>query len=188
MDTHLKHETYLGMLGLATLSIGVYAFSRSSRRAFAQPVNWSDVALMGLAAHKITRTATRDRVTAPLRAPFTEPFEELASKANLAEEPQHEPQADTGSPEQGRAGGDAPDGEHGIEKQPDGNEAHLLARTFQHSIGELLTCQYCLAPWVALSLHVAYVKQRASARALSSVFAVVAISDALNRVYARLER
>lgn len=184
MDTHLKHETYLGMLGLATLSISVYAFSRSSRRAFAQPVNWSDVALMGLAAHKITRTASHDRVTAPLRAPFTEPFEELASKANLAEEPQH----DTGGGEQRRARAPASDGEHDIDKRSDGDEPHLLARTFQHSIGELLTCQYCLAPWVALSLHVVYVKRRASARALSSVFAVVAVSDLFNRLYARLER
>lgn len=206
MDVHLKHETYLSMLGLATLSIGTYALSRSSERAFARGVNWSDLALLGLATHKITRTAARDRVTAPIRAPFTKPFEELDGDANPTDAEASDGQSageDAGaegaaslmtasaeSP-QVRTRNDssvgASPGQLTTHDDPETAE-HPLARTFQHSLGELLTCPYCLAPWVALALHVGYVKQRPAARAVSSVFAAVTVSDVLNRWYGRLEK
>src|SRR5690606_20188165 len=82
MDVHLKHESYLGLLGVATLAFGSYAVSRSSRKAFAPGVNWSDLLLMGIATHKLTRPAARDRVTAPIRAPFTKPSAELDKETN----------------------------------------------------------------------------------------------------------
>ncbi len=185
MDVHLKHESYLGLLGVATLAFGSYAVSRSSRKAFAPGINWSDLLLMGIATHKITRTAARDRVTAPIRAPFTKPFAELDKETNPT------PMNVAGGP-----------GEEGEQMVPDlpkealeaaseeqvKQSPHPLAKTFQHSLGELITCQYCMAPWVALGLHVSYVHRPASARALSSVFAAVALSDVFNRWYGRLEK
>lgn len=211
MDVHLKHETYLSMLGLATLSIGSYAFSRSSHRAFSRGVNWSDLALLGLATHKITRTAARDRVTAPIRAPFTKPFEELDGDANptsaQAAKEQATDEQSTGAEADANGSAssmNAPAEPHKPKAQSESSAAalperstthadpetaeHPLVRTFQHSLGELLTCPYCLAPWVALALHVGYVKKRSAARAVSSVFAVVTVSDVLNRWYGRLEK
>ena len=41
-----------------------------ARRTRVQP-RWSDVALLGIATHKLSRIITKDFVTAPLRAPFT---------------------------------------------------------------------------------------------------------------------
>jgi hypothetical protein len=46
---------------------GVLALTRKKRWTF----SWSDLALLGVATHKLSRIITKDFVTAPLRAPFT---------------------------------------------------------------------------------------------------------------------
>lgn len=48
--------------------------------------NWSDIALLGVGAHKLSRLVTKDFVSAPLRAPFTE-RKEPEGAAEVHDEP-----------------------------------------------------------------------------------------------------
>jgi hypothetical protein len=41
------------------------------RRALPSKIVWRDIALLGIATHRVARLLTRDTVAAPLRAPFT---------------------------------------------------------------------------------------------------------------------
>lgn len=81
-------ETPLG--GYATL-VGVFTVTFGSLLAGAAlagklPRRWSvrDVALLGVATHKLSRIVTRDWVTAPLRAPFTR-YERNAGSGEVVE-------------------------------------------------------------------------------------------------------
>lgn len=58
----------------------------------------------------------------------------------------------------------------------------------QRALGELLTCQYCMAPWIALGLSTGYVRFPAPTRIVADVLTIAAISDNLNRSYARLKQ
>ncbi|MGY2874004.1 hypothetical protein ACVW00_001194 [Marmoricola sp. URHA0025 HA25] len=55
-----------------------------------------------------------------------------------------------------------------------------------HSVGELLTCPFCLAPWTATAYVAGLSLAPRAARAWAAVFAVVGGSDALQHLYARL--
>ncbi|NJC69054.1 DUF1360 domain-containing protein [Planosporangium thailandense] len=70
----------------------------------------SDLALLAISTHKVSRLLTKDAVTSPLRAPVTK-FEGSAGEAEINESPRG-----TGA---------------------------------QHAFGELLTCPFCTAVWVA---------------------------------------
>jgi hypothetical protein len=72
------------------MAIAVYAVGFSfalgvARRKRAQP-GWTDVALLGVATHKLSRIITKDFVTAPLRAPFTR-RQEAEGVAEVHDEP-----------------------------------------------------------------------------------------------------
>lgn len=54
-----------------TAAAAVLAALAVSRSAIPERIDTRDVLLFGVAAHKLTRTVTKDWVTAPLRAPFT---------------------------------------------------------------------------------------------------------------------
>lgn len=56
--------------GLATLFAMLF---RSSGRELPDSIDVGDLALLTLASHKTARLLAKDRVTSPLRAPFTEP-------------------------------------------------------------------------------------------------------------------
>lgn len=56
----------------------------------------------------------------------------------------------------------------------------------QHTIGELVTCPFCLAPWVAGGYVVALNLAPGPARAWAALFSVVAASDWLQHGYAHL--
>ncbi|MFN2441524.1 MAG: DUF1360 domain-containing protein [Thermoanaerobaculia bacterium] len=66
----------LGAFGVAAASVVAAA---ASGRRFPKRVSPTDVVLIGVATHKLTRIVTRDWVTAPLRAPFTEFQKSLGS-------------------------------------------------------------------------------------------------------------
>ena len=75
---------YAALMGLygAAVTAGTVALRRRGRplpevRAF-------DIALMGVATHKLARRVTKDSVTSPLRAPFTR-YEGVAGPAELQE-------------------------------------------------------------------------------------------------------
>jgi Protein of unknown function (DUF1360) len=55
----------------------------------------------------------------------------------------------------------------------------------QHTIGELLTCPFCMAPWVASAYVAGLMLAPRAARTWAATFSVVATSDLLQQVYAR---
>lgn len=73
--------------------------------------------------------------------------------------------------------GEAGDGE--VEERP--RDSHP-----QHTIGELLTCPFCLAPWVASGYVAALVLAPGAARVWAATFTVVAASDLLQHAQAKL--
>jgi hypothetical protein len=56
----------------------------------------------------------------------------------------------------------------------------------RHTIGELLTCPFCLGQWVGTGYVATLALAPKQARAWAAVFAVTGISDNLQQVYARL--
>ena len=70
---------YAGLLGgFGALAATLAAVARRRRFGLAE------LLLYGVATYKLTRVLTRDRVTAPLRAPFVR-FERLAGRAEVRE-------------------------------------------------------------------------------------------------------
>ena len=56
----------------------------------------------------------------------------------------------------------------------------------RHTVGELLTCPFCLAPWTATAYVAGLTLAPRAARAWAAVFTIVGGSDALQHIYARL--
>jgi hypothetical protein len=56
----------------------------------------------------------------------------------------------------------------------------------RHTVGELLTCPFCLGQWVGTGYVAALVLAPRSARTWAALFSVTAISDGLQHAYARL--
>lgn len=127
----------IGMAGATTLL-----------RRFKTPLSPIDLATLGAATHKLALLITKERVTLPLRSPFTA-------------------QADHGR-------------EGGHESSPEG---HGMKR----ALGELLTCPHCTAPWIALGLVTGYVVAPLPTRAITTVFATVAMADMFFQVYGLLD-
>ena len=59
-------------------------------------------------------------------------------------------------------------------------------RGLQKALGQLVTCPYCLAPWVAGAFLAAYTVSPPAARMVATLFATVAVSDAANHAYLAL--
>lgn len=77
-----------------------------------------------------------------------------------------------------------------FEKLAGAGEVEETARGtgLRRAIGELLTCPYCLAPWVASGLSIAALVGPRKARWLASIFAIVAVSDVSQQGYAALRK
>jgi hypothetical protein len=56
----------------------------------------------------------------------------------------------------------------------------------RHTVGELLTCPFCLGVWVATGYVAGLTLAPRSTRAVAAVLSVTAASDALQHAYARL--
>jgi hypothetical protein len=108
-----------------------------------------DILLIGVATHKLARIATRDRPTAPLRAPF--------------------------------ARYEAPAGAGELKERSRGEGA-------RRAIGELVTCPYCAGPWIASALVAGMAVAPRVTRTLASLFTSVAVSDALQQIYASMKK
>lgn len=141
-----------GYAVLMSIYIGAFTTlvvaARRSRR-LPKRIAVSDILLLGVATHKLTRIVARERVTIPLRAPFTEY---------------------RGS-----------DGAGQVKEQPRGPG-------LRRAVGSLLVCQYCVGPWVASVLTAGLVYAPRVTRLVSSVFAMVAVSDFLHQSYAGVRR
>ena len=121
--------------------------ARATGRPIPERIEARDIALLGMAAHKVSLVGSQDAVTSPLRAPFTE-IQEKESPKKLDEKPRGE--------------------------------------GLQRSVGELLTCKFCLSVWVASFFTYGLVLVPRLTRLVAAVFAVVTVSDHLHQVYKAL--
>lgn len=106
----------------------------------------SDVVLVSIATHKLSRLLTKEAVTSPLRAPFTR-YQGPIGSSELAEEVRHDGSA------------------------------------VRHSVGELLSCPFCMAVWVATGLTGGLVLAPRLTRLVATAMTAVAASDFLQLAY-----
>ncbi len=121
--------------------------ARLTGRSIPERLDVKDIALLGMATHKLSLLGSQDAITSPLRAPFTE-LEEKESPKKVDEKPRGE--------------------------------------GLRRSVGELLTCQFCLSVWVASLLTYGLVLAPRITRLVAAVFAVVTVSDYLHQAYKAL--
>jgi hypothetical protein len=121
--------------------------TRASGKSIPERVDVKDIALLGMATHKLSLVGSQDAITSPLRAPFTE-LEEKESPKKVEEKPRGE--------------------------------------GLRRSVGELLTCQFCLGVWVASFFTYGFVLLPRVSRLVAAVFAAVTFSDFLHQAYKAL--
>lgn len=66
-------------------------------------------------------------------------------------------------------------------------EEEARGEGIQEAVGDLITCPYCIAPWVASALVFAHRRAPRTTRTVAAIFSITAASDFLNRLYARLK-
>ncbi len=143
-------RSYAALSGLFNLIFGVFLLiARGAGRPIPERVDMKDIALLGVATHKLSSLVSNDAITSPIRAPFTE-FQEKQSPKNVEEEPRGE----------------------GIRR----------------SIGELITCQFCLGTWMASFFTYGLVLAPRVTRLFATIFAVLTISDHLHQTYKALTK
>jgi hypothetical protein len=142
--------SYLTLTGVFNLIFAVFLLAtKRMGREIPERIEPKDVALLGVATHKLSSMGAQDAVTSPLRAPFTE-FQEKESPKSVEEKPR--------------------------------------GKGLRRSVGELLTCQFCLGMWVASFLMYGLVLAPRVTRFIATLFAVVTISDHLHQTYKALVR
>jgi hypothetical protein len=140
--------SYATLMGLFNLIFAVFLlFVKGTGRNIPERVDTKDLALLGVATHKLSLIGSQDAVTSPLRAPFTELQEKESPKS--------------------------------VEEKPRG-------KGLRRSVGELLTCQFCLGLWVASFFTYGLVLAPRVTRLIATVFTVVTISDYLHQTYKAL--
>jgi hypothetical protein len=120
------------------LVAGLSGVLRARGSKLPEHARWSDLALIAVATHKVSRLIAKDPVTSPLRAPFTR-YTGQSGEAELSEE--------------------------------------VIGTGAQHAIGELITCPFCLAQWVATAFVFGTVIAPRATRLAATTFTVVTASD-----------
>jgi len=140
--------SYAALAGLFNLILAVVLLiARKTGRPIPERVEARDIALLGVATHKLSLLLAKDAITSPLRAPFTELQEKQSPKR--------------------------------VEEKPRG-------KGLRRSLGELLTCHFCVGQWIASFFAYGLVFAPAVTRLVASIFAVVALSDHLHQSYKAL--
>ena len=121
--------------------------ARITGRPIPERMDAKDIALLGMATHKISLVGSQDAIASPLRAPFTELKEKESPKR--------------------------------VDEKPRG-------RGIRRSMGELLTCKFCLGVWVASFFTYGFVLLPRTSRLVAAVLAAVTISDYLHQTYKAL--
>ena len=142
--------SYATLMALFNLIFAVFLlFVKGTGRNIPERVDTKDLALLGVATHKLSLIGAQDAVTSPLRAPFTE-LQEKESPKSLDEKPR--------------------------------------GKGLRRSVGELLTCQFCLGMWVASFFTYGLVLAPRVTRLIATIFTVVTISDYLHQTYKALTK
>jgi Protein of unknown function (DUF1360) len=140
--------SYAALAGLFNLILALFLLiARKTGRPIPERIEARDIALLGVATHKLSQLVANDAVTSPLRAPFTELQEKQSPKK--------------------------------VSEKPRGNG-------LRRSLGELLTCHFCVGQWVASFFTYGLIFAPAVTRLVASIFAVVALSDHLHQIYKAL--
>jgi Protein of unknown function (DUF1360) len=140
--------SYAALAGAFNLILALFLLvARKTGRPIPERIETRDIALLGVATHKLSLLLARDAITSPLRAPFTE-LKEKRSPKNVDEKPRGE--------------------------------------GLRRSLGELLTCHFCVGQWVASFFTYGLVFAPAVTRLVASIFAIVALSDHLHQTYKAL--
>ena len=140
---------YAGIMAGYSLLSGTLALGLRNRKSVLRPLSPMNLVLYGLATEQLSRLITKDSVTAPLRAPFTE-FREPAGEGEVNEE--------------------------------------VAGHGARHAVGELLTCPFCVAQWVATALVAGSIGAPALTTAVISVSAAARLSDYLQLLYGALRQ
>ena len=139
---------YAALAGLFNLILALFLLiARKAGRPIPERIEARDIALLGVATHKVSLLVAHDAVTSPLRAPFTE-LQEKQSPKRVSEKPR--------------------------------------GKGLRRSLGELLTCHFCVGQWVASFFTYGLVFAPAVTRLVASIFAIVALSDHLHQTYKAL--
>lgn len=64
-------------------------------------------------------------------------------------------------------------------------EEEARGEGLREAVGDLISCPYCMAPWVASALVFAHTVAPRATRLVCSIFSLTAASDFLNQLYAR---
>jgi hypothetical protein len=78
--------SHLLLLLIYNLAAGVFLLRRARSRGLPERIEAGDLLLAGVATHRLSRLITKEKVTAPLRAPFTE-FQAKGGPAEVEERP-----------------------------------------------------------------------------------------------------
>ncbi len=80
-------SSYATLMGIFNLIFAVVLLiAKGTGRDIPERVDTKDIALLGIATHKLSMIGTNDAVTSPLRAPFAE-FQEKESPKKIEEQP-----------------------------------------------------------------------------------------------------
>ena len=141
------HDRPVGSYGiLDAIYVGVVgAIGLAARRRKLPDLSLKDIAVIGVATHRLARTIAKDPVTSPFRMPFTR-YQGVSAAAELEEE--------------------------------------VVADGFGHAVGELVTCPFCLAQWVATGFVGGMIFAPRATRLAAATFACVAAADFLQYAYA----
>ncbi len=142
--------SYAGLMGVYNAAFAsLLVVAHSTGRRLPPRIAYGDLVLLGVATYKLSRLISSDRVTSPLRAPFTE-YVEPAGASEVKEK--------------------------------------VRGTGLQRAIGDLLTCPYCLGPWVGMALAFGMVLKPRTTRLLGGILAAATISDTLNHATTALKK
>ena len=140
---------YLALMSVFSGGLGTLLYFGAKTKRLPRRVSAADLALLGVATHRLTRIVARDKVTSALR----EPFAEVEGPAGAGE----------------------------VRVRPKG-------RGLRRAIGDLVSCQYCMGPWMATALGTALVLRPRATRAVCAILATTTVSDFLHQAYAYARR
>jgi hypothetical protein len=143
-------SSYATLAGIFNLILAVFLLlTRRTGQPLPERIEVQDIALLGVATHKLSLVVAKDAVTMPLRAPFTELREKQSPKS--------------------------------VEEEPRGEG-------LRRSLGELITCQFCVGMWLASFFTYGLVLAPRVTRLIATIFAVVTLSDHLHQTYKALTK
>jgi hypothetical protein len=143
-------SSYATLAGVFNLIFAVFLLvAKRMERPIPERIEARDIALLGVAAHKLSFVVSNDAVTSPIRAPFTERQEKESPKS--------------------------------VDEKPRGTG-------LRKSIGELLSCQFCLGMWLSSFFTYGLVLAPRVTRLIATVFAVVTVTDHLHQIYKALTK